>query len=350
MFATSINKIEPEMSEQEVKRIKVSALLDAGLPQAEVARVARVGVRTVQRMAAAKRCRKGHERKPGSGSHRPVSTEDFLETLLNRIVDDPKTSLRQHAREMETSLDTIRRCVAELGFKSFVRRKHQLISEAAKERRLKRAKKLLAWLKRNPASTVKIFSDKKIFTVDQFHNRRNDRWLAVDREDVEFVCTTKHPQQIMVLGLICSDGRMPPIFFKKDEKCNTVVYHKILRYKVLPWLRATYPSGNYVFQQDGAPAHKSNKVQNFLSSHFAKFWAADLWPLSSPDLNPLDFYWWSILERRVNATPHPNLESLKAMITEIWAAVPADEIVAACRSFRRRLEAVVAAEGSYIEH
>ncbi len=37
-------------------------------------------------------------------------------------------------------------------------------------------------MKENHGSTVRIFSGKKIFTVDQFHNYRNDRWLAMDRE------------------------------------------------------------------------------------------------------------------------------------------------------------------------
>ncbi len=241
--------------------------------------------------------------------------------------------------------------MAELGFKSYVRRKHQLIAEAVRERKLARAKKLLAWMKRNLVTTAKIFSDKKIFTVDQVHNQRNDCWLAVDREDMEFVCTMKHLQQIMILGILCSNGkRMPPIFFGKDKKCNTEVYYKILRYKVLPWLRCTYRRGNYVFQQDGAPAHKSIKVQNFLASFFSQFWPTGLWPPSSPDLNPFDFFWWSVIERKVNATSHPNLDSLKAMITEIWAAYPTNKIVDACHSFRSRVEAVVATEGLYIEH
>lgn len=86
---------------------------------------------------------------------------------------------------------------------------------------------------------------------------------GVTGADVEGICTTKFPQQVMALGIITSDGnRMPPSFFAK-------VYCKILRYIVLPWLKRNYPAGNYVFQQDGAPVHTAAKVQNFLSSSFA---------------------------------------------------------------------------------
>ncbi len=112
------------MMEQEINRIKVSTLLDVGLPQMEVARVAKVGVHPVQCMATAKRSGKGHERKPRSGTHPCVSDKTFIETLLSRIMENHQTLLRQHSREMGLSLDTIRRSVAELGFKSFVWGKH----------------------------------------------------------------------------------------------------------------------------------------------------------------------------------------------------------------------------------
>lgn len=101
--------------------------------------------------------------------------DEFIEKLLDRIIADPKVSLSQHAGELNVSVNTVRRVVTESGFKSFIRKKHQLITEVARERRLVRAKKLLTWLKNKLTSIVRIFSDKKIFTVDQFHSRCNDR-------------------------------------------------------------------------------------------------------------------------------------------------------------------------------
>ncbi len=77
------------MKEQEVKKIKVSALLDARLPHAEVTKVTKVGIR----IAVAKRAGKGHERKPGSGTNCQVSNHTFLESLLERIAENPKMLL-----------------------------------------------------------------------------------------------------------------------------------------------------------------------------------------------------------------------------------------------------------------
>ncbi len=182
---------------------------------------------------------------------------------------------------------------------------------------------------------------------DSFHFR----WITLDRCDVQGIDRMKHPQQVMVWGIICSDGKkMDPIFFRPKEKCNTSVYYNLLRCKVLLWLKYNFPDASYVWQQDGAPAHTAKKNQTFIKANFAKSWPKDLWPPSSPDLNPLDYFWWSVIEKEVNVTPHPNLESLKSKIKEVWATYPAAMIEKACAKFQPRLEAVVAAEGSWIEH
>ena len=43
-----------------------------------------------------------------------------------------------------------------------------------------------------------------------------------------------------------------------------------------------------------------------------------LWPPSSPDLNPLDYAIWGVLENKTNATSNPNIGSLEAAIEEKW--------------------------------
>jgi hypothetical protein len=41
------------------------------------------------------------------------------------------------------------------------------------------------------------------------------------------------------------------------------------------------------------------------------FISKDEWLSSSPDLNPMDYSVWAILESKANAKAHKNLESLK---------------------------------------
>jgi hypothetical protein len=154
----------------------------------------------------------------------------------------------------------------------------------------------------------------------------------------------------MVLGIVASDGRKcPPIFVPEGEKVNTEAYIGLLEANLLPWLRKNYPAGNYVFQQDGAPAHTSNRTQKWLADNLAQFWNKTLWPPSSPDLNPLDYSIWSVLESKACATSHANLDDLKASIVRAWRGLSKAYIVKTCQAFRRRLESVIELEGGLIE-
>jgi len=46
-------------------------------------------------------------------------------------------------------------------------------------------------LKNEAAGRIRFFSDEKIFSVDAKVNRRTDRWLAYDSEDVLIIVRTK---------------------------------------------------------------------------------------------------------------------------------------------------------------
>ena len=63
-----------------------------------------------------------------------------------------------------------------------------------------------------------------------------------------------------------------------------------------------------------------------------------LWPPSRPDLNPLDYVLWDILENKTNATSHQNIGSLKTVTEEEWNKMSEEFILNICKSFRRRVE------------
>ena len=105
----------------------------------------------------------------------------------------------------------------------------------------------------------------------------------------------------------------------------------------------------FVFQQDGAPAHTSKKTQEWCKSQFPNFWSKEMWPPSSPDLNPMDFSVWAILESEACAKAHKSVDDLKASLKRAWSKIPQEKLRAAVASFRGRLEATVKANGGHIE-
>jgi hypothetical protein len=62
-----------------------------------------------------------------------------------------------------------------------------------------------------------------------------------------------------------------------------------------------------------------------------------MWPPSSPDYNPLDYFMWSEFEREVNKQPHNTLASLKAKISEIMTNIEREIVILLCQSSGLRL-------------
>ncbi len=154
----------------------------------------------------------------------------------------------------------------------------------------------------------------------------------------------------MVLGVVGSDGqRMPPHFFDKGLKITQKVYLKVMREVVKPWIDNTYPDQPYVFQQDSTPAHKAKKTQKWMEKNLTAFWPHSFWPPSSPDVAPLDYSIWSIVDKKVRAISHRNTAELREKIREEWADLPKEYMCKVCSKFRPRLEKMIAAVGSHFE-
>jgi len=79
------------------------------------------------------------------------------------------------------------------------------------------------------------------------------------------------------------------------------------------------------------------------------FWFKEFWPPNSPDLNPLDYYVWRVVERVTNKSRHPNVTSLRTAVEAAFADIDSVTLQRACECFRSRIEAVIEADESYIK-
>ena len=272
--------------------------------------------------------------------------------ILQTVRRTPGRSMRQIADKNNVSHTTVRKILIKEGnYKSYALKRGQLLTPEMKEKRVERARKLLLRLKKPKASKqIIFFSDEKNFTQDQKVNRKNNRWLCRSISEVPVVMHTKFPQAVMVLGVVSSDGDvMPPYFFPKGLKVNAEAYIEVIETVVKPWMDSIAGERHYVFQQDGAPAHSAKTTQDWLRARLPEFFEKEIWPPSSPDCNPLDYFLWSEVERETNAAPHTSVASLKAKIKTVMANLDRETVAKACRRFRTRLEAVVAANGDFIE-
>ena len=137
---------------------------------------------------------------------------------------------------------------------------------------------------------------------------------------------------------------MPLHIFEVDVKVNIKVYLDVLKSGVIPWCNQVAGGRPWVWQQDSASAHKSKETQKECYD-FVPF---SYWP-PSPDLNLLDYLVWSYVENITNMTSHNTKASLIAAIRRVFAELPPALVEKACSQFRIRIEAVIEAEGGYIE-
>ena len=123
----------------------------------------------------------------------------------------------------------------------------------------------------------------------------------------------------------------------------------MIKNKVLPWVDETFGNAGVTFQQDGATSHIAKLVQDFCEKNFKNFWAKDLWPPSSPDLNPMDFGICSILEQNACTKSHKNVDMLKRKLVKCWKQIDTKTIRAICSKVPSRLRSVIQNKGGYFE-
>ncbi len=168
-----IFEIKLKMSAQETKRQRVSDL-DAQINPKTIASIVGVSERTIRNVRTAKNEGKGVLRKKGSGGNGLKCNNEFLVSLRAKIKKDPTISMRRLADIFSVEESTIRKAVHDdLSLQSYICTPRLLLTTKMKAGRLKRCKKVLMCMKHSPA-IVRIFSDKKIFTIDQVLNHRND--------------------------------------------------------------------------------------------------------------------------------------------------------------------------------
>ena len=113
----------------------------------------------------------------------------FLNGMKRSVKTDPTTPMRILAKKRGVSRRNIGRDLAKLKLTSYVQGKRHLLTDRMRGIRLQRCQKLVTWMKGN-GGVMKFFSDEKNFTLDCAFHRRNDRWIASSRSEVQSKMTT----------------------------------------------------------------------------------------------------------------------------------------------------------------
>ena len=119
---------------------------------------------------------------------------------------------------------------------------------------------------------------------------------------------------------------------------------------LLPDIRAASGSEFFIFQHDSTPSHRAKDTVALLDQETLDYITPALWPPNSPDLNPVDYTVWSVLQERVCHTKISDVDELKRRINSEWAALSHAVTERAVGEWRQRLRACICAEGGHFEH
>ena len=127
------------------------------------------------------------------------------------------------------------------------------------------------------------------------------------------------------------------------------MYSEMIKVQVGPAVKAVYPAGDAIFQDDGATIHRAGVALQAVKETFnhrlePKDQAnkmADVWPIENI---------WSIVKTKLDEEEYNTLDELKSAIKKIWKELNKDKdlLQRMMESIPKRLEAVIKREGEQI--
>ena len=242
-------------------------------------------------------------------------------------------------------------------------REKPALDKSHKRERLEVCKEWLSWPKTHFTNKVHLVIDNKKFAVPTHKGAKARLKMAKVRghlrtrreglsEGFTKPSSHKHKSNPGAVVNICAgiaNGKIA-LWHELPAKWNAEVAEGLYRGPIMKTLTAEHGKKHrYAILEDNDPAgFKANRAKAAkleLGIQPIRF------PKYSPDLNPLDFYVWSEIERRMQASRITRVESpaeCKARLRRVVRALPREALQKAVQAIYKRAQAVVDAKGGHV--
>lgn len=214
--------------------------------------------------------------------------------------------------------------------------------------------KFCEWLLQQPVGFEErvIWTDEKWFCLTSTPNKQNERYWAPLNPRVTVACKEQGGQKVMCWAAV-TDGRVLIHWHDPGTSVNGEAYLNLLVQGLWPELRDSVKKQKLWFQQDGATVHTTRAVRAWLDEAFSGRVISRLtdrpWPARSPDLSPLDYWFWSVALTELRRNPPSCLEELKMVVEAFAGSLEPEEVRRAVRHLRQRAETCVSRKGDTVE-
>lgn len=164
-----------------------------------------------------------------SGRPRSVRTPRMVKALKERIRRNPRRSQKKLAIQMKVSRGTLKNALKEdLGVRAMRRGTFHMMTQQQQKNRVTRCRALLRWHAGESHRRI-LFTDEKIFTVEENFKRQNDRIYAKRKSDIPLTRRKSrrahHPASVMVWLGVSWVGKAELYFVPQGVKVRAKKLH-----------------------------------------------------------------------------------------------------------------------------
>lgn len=291
-------------------------------------------------------------RRHGSGRPSKV-TKNMKRKLIRTVQKNRRMPFDEVGNQIEPHLSatTVRDHLAQEGYHRRVARMVPYLTALQKRKRE-------SWAKEKEGSNWE-----KVIWSDECYVHLGDtrgQIFATHRADEEYEEDCLIPSfkqsaiRVMVWGCIMKGRKGPLVALEypggRGGGMTAKRYQEqVLEAKLLQfWTEMNDERGEVEYQHDGAPSHTAKSTSKWLKDHGIPIFPH---PPSSPDVNPIESVWHELKLRLRKRTHHSStVQSLIAVVKEVWAEIELKDIDKYIERMDRVVEAVLEAKGGHTKY
>lgn len=331
----------------EIEKAQIIARIEEGWSIRSLADFTRRTKNTISRVKQRWIQERSLKRKVGTGPAR-ISVPEQDDAFLGYLRANPFETARNAVIDtgFPGSQPTASRRVKESDLKNRVAAKKMLLTEERKQSRLLFG---LNYTNRDQQFWNRVvFTDEKIFQSTyngqiRVYRPANSRFEERYTSDLAF-----RPGRfsVNIWGWICAYG--VGVCWPLEGRFNAEHYITVLEDVMLPSVGQIYPNNEFVFQQDNCPVHTANAVREWFHRNNIEVLP---WPAYSPDINPIENVWGTIVKEIYKRNFRPNNSNeLWEVIHECWEGLDPNITVNLINSIPDRLAQIIEKNGQMTKY
>lgn len=288
-------------------------------------------------------------------SRRKTGNEETVQNVLLAVTEDPGTSVRRIEQNIGIPKSTTHHILKKQKLHPYKYR----ICQGLRLGDLERRRSFCEWYTRKCQENMNfpyqiIWSDESMITNNGIFNRRNVHYWSGTNPRLRKTSRHQHRFGFNMWAGIFGTTIVGPFIYQHTLTSERYLH---LLQNDLEDALDNMPLAmihNSWIQQDGAPAHNSRAVREYLSMRFPEkiisTHSETPWPARSPDITPLDFFLWGFVKNRVNQQNFATEEELTGLVLEAFASITPQMLISVLESTVRRCYLCLENNGNLFEH